>query len=98
MRRGAGRSVEPELHVDLNENRDRSAIEDARLKEPELRGLDCFLVEPWIERLDHARAGDGAVGGDDDLERHSALDLLAQRLGRVLRLHVPDDDRLYQAR
>src|SRR5438093_8752320 len=84
--------IDPELHRGAGDRGHRVTVLDGGREPPLVDGLHRGRVEGG-NGLDHARPGDVAAGVDEDLHLHRALDLLDERLLRVLRLGDLDGPR-----
>src|SRR4051794_1590497 len=78
------REIEDERHADV----DRPPIPGAGVKEPQLRGLLCFVVEARgrVERSGHPHVTYRAVSQDDHFELDASLNARTHRVGRVARI------------
>src|ERR1051325_10099900 len=84
--------LQTEVDRQIEDDRDRLAIEGAGLELPTLDRVDGVLVEPHRQRLERARVGDVAVRVDDGLDDDQSFDAgFARDLG-VLRLDARSEE------
>src|SRR5579883_1437859 len=83
-------SIQSEVHLHGNLDRDGDAVFSGRFKSPALHGLNGFFVQAHAERALHADVVRAAIGADDQPEHDGALTLgFAGLLGkfRIGRVH-----------
>ncbi|MCK7498533.1 MAG: hypothetical protein MZW92_53800 [Comamonadaceae bacterium] len=91
--------LQRERELDGDQHRHRLAEALARHEAPLLGGRNGFLIEAEarIQRTDDLALRHRALGGHDAVEHRGPLDLGPHRIGRVFRLHFPEQPRVFDA-
>jgi hypothetical protein len=92
--RKSHRLTQREHHLSSNENGHRFSVLEALVEPPMVHGLGCRLVEAvdGVERLSYGHVAHGVVREDDGVQADRPLGSSRLPLGRVVGLHLHDDD------